>query len=77
MPSDAPTCTDNFNGPTPTLSEYVWAIPPSCCAVTALVANAPTPAPAPAAEEGNGQAEVPPVKGLGIAKGARPPGKKA
>ncbi len=30
-----------------------------------------------AAEEGNGQSEVPPVKGLGIAKGARPPGKKA
>ncbi len=30
-----------------------------------------------AAEAGNGQTEVPPVRGLGIAKGARPPGKKA
>ncbi|HNP14339.1 MAG TPA: hypothetical protein PKM33_13870, partial [Mycobacterium sp.] len=37
----------------------------------------PEPRPEPVADAGNGQAEVPPVKGLGIAKGARPPGKKA
>ena len=36
-----------------------------------------TPEPEPVADAGNGQAEVPPVKGLGIAKGARPPGKRA
>ena len=34
---------------------------------------APTPEPS---SEGNGETQAPPVKGLGIAKGARPPGKR-
>jgi Fe-S oxidoreductase len=34
------------------------------------------PQPEPDAGEGNGEAASPPVKGLGIAKGARPPGKR-
>ena len=40
------------------------------------------PAPAPVAqataepESGNGTPDAPPVKGLGMAKGARPPGKR-
>ena len=36
----------------------------------------PTSQPQPQASEGNGEAAAPPVKGLGIAKGARPPGKR-
>lgn len=35
----------------------------------------PAPAPEPSSE-GNGETQAPPVKGLGIAKGARPPGKR-
>ena len=35
------------------------------------------PKPEPAADAGNGQADAPPGKGLGIAKGARPPGKRS
>jgi Fe-S oxidoreductase len=36
----------------------------------------PAAEPEPDASEGNGEAATPPVKGLGIAKGARPPGKR-
>jgi len=36
----------------------------------------PEPQTAPAAKEGDGEATTPPVKGLGIARGARPPGKR-
>jgi hypothetical protein len=36
----------------------------------------PSAEPEPSAGEGNGDTAGPPVKGLGIARGARPPGKR-
>lgn len=44
--------------------------------VAESVAEPPTPPASAEPEGGNGDAPAPPVKGLGIAKGARPPGKR-
>jgi Fe-S oxidoreductase len=54
------------------------AAPATDTAPAAPAAPAPTPEPAAAADNGDsGAADAPPVKGLGIAKGARPPGKRS
>jgi hypothetical protein len=59
------------------------AIPSESAAETkpdALAAPAPVPVPVaettPEPESGNGTPDAPAVKGLGMAKGARPPGKR-
>jgi Fe-S oxidoreductase len=53
------------------------AAAPTQAAAAESAATAPEPKEAaPEPSEGNGESAAPPVKGLGIAKGARPPGKR-